>query len=156
MEKGLKKDFNLDFYLKYVLAIGLLFSGVDKFFAFNPFLKFTGEASLLMKSLDQAGFTLPFVGSIEILAGILLIRKNTTPQGLIMLLPFSISIMLFHLFLAPSQIWPALFVFVLNIVLIYRDRIIYSPIFKSITIGEDEVKRSISKVTWVRKPKDKK
>jgi hypothetical protein len=155
MEESLKKDFNLDFYLKYILAIGLVFMGIDKFIVFNPLFKFTGEAEILYNALDRAGFILPFVGTVEIIVGAFLIRKNTTPLGLIMLLPFSISIMLFHLIMAPSQIFPALFVFVLNIILIYRDRAIFSPIFHSITDGEDEVKQAIANMSWVKKDYDK-
>jgi hypothetical protein len=155
MERSLKNDFNIDFYLKYVLALGLLFMGMNKFVVFMPVFELTGDANILYRALDQAGFILPLIGFVEILAGILLIRKNTTPLGLIILLPLSISIMLFHLFMAPTQILPALFVFALNAILIYRDRAIFSPIIHSITDGEDEVKESISKMSWVTKSYDK-
>ncbi len=155
MEKSLEKDFNFDFYLKYVLAIGLLFIGISKFVPFMPVVELPPEAANLYQALDQAGYILPLVGFIEILAGALLIRKNTTPLGLLILLPFSVNLVLFHLFLAPTQILPALFVFVLNAVLIYRDRAIFSPIIHSITDGEDEVKESISKMSWVTKSLDK-
>jgi hypothetical protein len=131
MDNSLTKIFNLDFYLKYILAFGLVFMGIDKFVAFNPMFE--------------------FIGCVEIFAGSLLIRKNTTPLGLIVLLPFSISTMLFHIFLAPSQIFPALFLFVLNSILIYRDRAIYSPILHSITDGEDEVKESIANIEWIKR-----
>jgi putative oxidoreductase len=151
MDNSLTKIFNLDFYLKYILAFGLVFMGIDKFVAFNPMFEFTGEAEILYKAIDRAGFILPFIGCVEIFAGSLLIRKNTTPLGLIVLLPFSISTMLFHIFLAPSQIFPALFLFVLNSILIYRDRAIYSPILHSITDGEDEVKESIANIEWIKR-----
>lgn len=155
MEQGLSRYFNLDFLLKYVLAIFLLFMGFDKFIRLNLIFNFTGEAAVLYNALDRAGFIIPFVGIIEIIAGSLLIRKNTTPLGLIILLPFSVSVMLFHLFLAPSQILPALIVFVLNSVLIYRDRAIFAPIFHAISDGEDEAKESIRNVKWVQ-PVDEK
>jgi len=157
MEKAIAKDFNLDFYLKYILALGLLFMGAEKFISFTPLFNFTGEAEILYNSLDRAGFILPLIGFIEILVGMLLIRKNTTPLALIILLPFSISVMMFHLFMAPTQILPALFVFTLNAILIYRDRVIFSPIFYSITKGEGQVKKTISKIKWEKKrhPRDR-
>jgi putative oxidoreductase len=151
MENSLKNDFNLNFYIRYALAFGLLFMGIDKFVVLNPLFKFTGEAEILYNALDRSGFILPFIGCVEIIAGSLLIRKNTTPLGLVILLPFSISTVLFHLFLAPSQILPAFFLFTLNAILIYRARAIYSPIFRSIIDGEDEVKESIAKINWIKK-----
>jgi len=154
MEQGLKNYFNLDFCLKYTLALFMLFMGFDKFIAFNLIFEFTGDAAILYEAIERAGFILPFIGIVEILAGILLIRKNTTPLGLVILLPFSVSVMVFHIFLAPAQIFPALLVFILNTVLLYRDRAVLAPIFHSISDGEDEVKESISKMQWVKKPVD--
>ena len=151
MEEGLKKYFNIDFCLKYTLALFMLFMGFDKFIAFNLVFEFTGDAAALYEAIKRAGFILPTIGVFEIFAGILLIRKNTTPLGLIILIPFSLSVMLFHLFLAPAQIFPALLVFILNSVLLYRDRAVFAPIFHSISDGEDEVKESISNMQWVKK-----
>ena len=148
LDHDLERTFTFDLVLKYILAIGLLIVGINKFVNFVPMFNLTGDAAALYQALDEAGFILPFIGSIEILCGGLLIRKNTTPLGLVMLLPFSTSIMLFHIFLAPAQIFPALFVFGLNIVLIYKDRAIFSPVFNAITKGEDEANAVLKSIDW--------
>ena len=44
LEKDIAKDFNLDFYLKYILALGLLFMGAAKFISYSALFNFTASA----------------------------------------------------------------------------------------------------------------
>lgn len=136
----------LELTIKYALAIFLLMVGANKFFAFLPGMNLAPEAMDFMQSLIATGYMMSIVGIIEILCGLMLLGRNTTPLGLIFLAPISVNIILFHLFLDPSTIWMALFVTLANLYLLYRNRDFYSPILFSITNGklltENKLKRS--------------
>ena len=82
-----------------------------------------------MTSLGATGYVLKTVGIIEILIGILLLLKKWVAFALIVLVPISLNILLFHLFLDVSGIGGALLVASLNGVLIYKHWPQYKSLF---------------------------
>ena len=126
----------IEIILKYALGIFIILAGLNKFLPIMPGMSLSAEASMFMESLLATGYLMSFVGAIEIISGIMLIGKNTTPLGLILLAPVSANIILFHLFLDPITIWMGLFVAATNFYLMYKNRDFYAPIFLAITNGK--------------------
>lgn len=83
------------------LGVFFVYKGVDKHFI-SPCKVYTPENGLpqdyinLMNALCSSGFT-KVVGSLEVLAGTLLVFPRTRLLGNIMLLPIITTIFLFHL-----------------------------------------------------------
>ncbi len=117
--------------LTLILGLGLIFIGLSKLihFSFMPSPDFTAEASDFMNSLSNTGYVLKVVGFFEILIGLLLLFNKWVPFALILLVPITVNVLLFHLFLDSPGIILALIVAVLNAVLIYKHWKVYRPLF---------------------------
>jgi len=121
----------LQIILRTLLGLILLIFGLNKFIGFMPAIDFGEDiaAKDFFEALMDTSYMLPLVGIIEILAGLLLIIKKWVPFALVMLVPISVNIVLFHLVLNPANIGPAILVAVLNGYLIYKNWCSYSSLF---------------------------
>ncbi len=110
--------------VRIFLGIVLLFSGANKFFEIVP----NPEAEFL-DSFGEVSYLLTFVGALEIAIAVLLLAKKWVAFSLILLAPISINILLFHLYVHPSTIAPAVVIALFNAILIYKHWPQYRPLF---------------------------
>jgi uncharacterized membrane protein YphA (DoxX/SURF4 family) len=110
------------------LGLMLLVFGLNKFFWFLVDFDFAGypEAKYLFEALrfsgaepSGKGYIMNLVGLTEVAVGLLLLIRKWIPLALIMLVPISINLVAFHLFVNLPNIGPALFVALVNAYLIY-------------------------------------
>jgi len=120
------------------LGLMLLAFGLNKFIWFLQDFDFTGypEAQYLFNALRYSwsensgkGYIMGLVGLTEVVVGLLLIFKKWVPFALVMLVPISINIVLFHAYVNLPNIGPAIFVALVNAYLIYRNWNAYRPMF---------------------------
>ncbi|MDC7994936.1 DoxX family membrane protein [Altibacter sp. HG106] len=130
----------LHLILRLGLGLLLLTFGFNKFFWFLADFDFTGfpEAEHLFKALRYSGqsptgkgYLMDAVGITEIVVGVLLILKKWVPFALVMLVPISINLVLFHLFVNLPNMAPAALVLLVNGYLMYVHRGAYRPLFSS-------------------------
>ena len=105
-----------------------------------PDFDFTGypEAEYLFEALRfsgddpnaNKGYIMFMVGATEAIVGLLLIIKKWVPLALVMLVPISINIVMFHLMVNLVNIGPALLVALLNGYLMFRHWGAYKGMFK--------------------------
>src|SRR5215472_4680127 len=108
---------------RILLALFLLFSGLNGFFQFVPppkdlpedFVKITG-------ALMQAGYMQVVFGTM-VLVGLLLLINRFVPLALALFAPIIVGIITFHVRMSPPTIGPAIFLLVLELYLAwaYRD-----------------------------------
>ncbi|MDC8005164.1 DoxX family membrane protein [Aureisphaera galaxeae] len=125
--------------LRVGLGLMLLLFGFNKFFWFLQDFNFTGfpEAEHLFNALRYSGpeevsgkgYIMHLVGLTEVVVGLLLVLKKWVPFALVMLVPISINIVLFHAFVNLPNIGPAILVAVLNAYLMYKNWDHYRPLF---------------------------
>ena len=115
--------------VRVTLGIMIVVFGSNKFLHFIPLPPPTGAAADFMNSLGATGYIFPIVGILEVGIGILLLLKKWVAFALIVLVPISINILLFHLFLDIPGVSAALLVAVLNGILIYKHWKQYTPLF---------------------------
>lgn len=115
--------------LRFILALGLIVFGLNKFIGFMPMPELPVDAGNFMSSLQATGYVLPIVGALEVLIGLLLIFNKAVPFALLLLAPISVNIVLFHLFLDLPAIGGALVIAIINVVLIYKHWKVYKPLF---------------------------
>jgi len=104
-----------------------------------PDFDFTGypEAEHLFNTLrfsgdDPAagkGYIMGLVGLTEVIVGLLLVIKKWVPFALVMLVPISINVVLFHAFVNLPNIGPALFVAIANAYLMRKHWDSYRSLF---------------------------
>ena len=117
----------------------LLLFGLNKFFWFLQDFDFTGypNAEYLFNALryseaseaNSIGYLMGLVGLTEVVVGLLLVLKKWVPFALVMLVPISINLVLFHVFLNLPNIGPAIVVAAVNGYLIYKHWDAYGPMF---------------------------
>lgn len=116
--------------VRIVLGIMLVLFGANKFFGFIPLPELPEKAASFMTSLGATGYVLKTVGVLEILIGVMLLLKKWVAFALTLLVPISINILLFHIFLDVSGIGGALLITVLNGILIYKHWPQYKSLFQ--------------------------
>lgn len=110
--------------VRIFLGLILLLSGLNKIFKFIP-----TPADSLIESFGKVDYIFPVVAALEIIIAVLLLSKKWVAFALILLVPLSLNILLFHLYLNFEGIIPAILVATLNIILLYKQRRQYVPLF---------------------------
>jgi len=116
--------------LRIILALLLLVFGANKFFGFLQLFDMPVAAANFMESLQATGYVLYIVATLEIVIGLLLLFRTWVPFALLLLAPISVNILLFHLFLDISDIWFAIVIVSINIILIYKYWKSYRQLFQ--------------------------
>ncbi|MFL9845000.1 DoxX family membrane protein [Flavobacterium rhizosphaerae] len=113
------------------IALGtiLIVFGANKIYNFIPLPHPPEQAADFLNSLADTGYILTVVAIFEIIIGLLLILKLWVPFALFLLVPLSLNILLFHLFLDVPAIGTAILVVGLNGILLYKYRQKYKPLF---------------------------
>lgn len=117
--------------LQILLAFLLLFSGLNKFFGFLPMQPMPGSAGEFATALAATGYMMKMVAVVEVLVGTLLLLNKFVALSLIMLVPITVNIVAFHLFLDLQGIWGGAFVALVNVYLLIVYRAAYKGMFKS-------------------------
>lgn len=115
--------------VRILLGIILIAFGVNKLYSFIPLPEPSAEAASFISSLAATGYVLTIIAIFEIFIGILLLFKKWVPFALVLLVPLSLNILLFHIFLDVPSIGTAILVVILNGILLYKHRQKYKPLF---------------------------
>ncbi len=113
--------------------LGLIYFvfGLNFFLQFLPTPPSTGgPAESFTTGLFQSGYFFPFLKGLEIILGGLLIARTFVPLALIVLMPITLNILLFHAFLTDNAIMSIVMV-ALHVYLAWAYRDYYKPLFKS-------------------------
>ena len=89
----------------------------------------TGDAADFMGALGNTGYMFPLIGTIEVIAGLLLIFNKWVPFALILLAPIVVNMLLYHLYFDLAGIGGAAVVSLLTVVLIYFNWNHYKSLF---------------------------
>ena len=123
--------------IKYILCLLMILMGVNHFVPVLPAAPLSTNAAEFLESMAKTEYLIPLIALFEIVCGLLLLNRNTTPLGAILLFPFTLNLFLFNLFMNPSTVWISGLIFLSNLYLIYRNRDFYSPLIFSITNGKN-------------------
>ncbi len=115
--------------VRILLALILIAFGANKLYTFIPLPQPSPEAADFLTSLANTGYVITIIAIFEIVIGILLLFKKWVPFALLLLVPLSLNILLFHLFLDVPSIGTAILVVAMNGILLYKHRKKYTPLF---------------------------
>ena len=116
--------------VRILLGLILIVFGANKIYSFIPLPTPPPQAADFIHSLTETGYVLTVVAIFEIVIGLMLILKLWVPFALLVLVPLSLNILLFHLFLDVPAIGTALLVVALNGIMLYKHRRKYIPLFQ--------------------------
>ncbi|MGK5089562.1 acyltransferase [Bdellovibrionota bacterium FG-2] len=115
------------------ILLGLIFTvfGLNGFLGFLPMPPMPGPAGAFAGALAASGYFFPFMKSIEVITGVMILTGFQLPFALILLAPIAINIFLFHLLLVgPATIAMPVVILALMVFLAYSYRDHYASIFK--------------------------
>lgn len=122
-------------YLSVIIArtvLGLIYFifGLNFFLHFLPTPPQTGgPAESFTTGLFQAGYFFPFLKGVEVIFGAALLIGAFVPLALVILMPISLNILLFHVFLTDNAII-SIVIIALHFYLAWALRDYYKPMFK--------------------------
>lgn len=116
-------------WFRIALGIFLILYALNKFFNFIP----TGYGQMPKDAqdfLDSTLVYLPFLYIFEIIIGLLLIFNKWSAFLYIVLFPLTISFLIFSISNNDlNDMWPALIVAILNVLLLFTEKDKYKPMF---------------------------
>ena len=115
------------------ILLGIIYI-VFGFNYFHPFLHMpmpvmSKEASGFEGGLFGSGYFFPFMKTIEIISGIMLLVNRYTALFVLIIFPITLNIFLFHALLLPSGLTIAVPMLLINLFLGYAYRTYYAGIF---------------------------
>ena len=119
---------------KAKLTVRFLLGGLYIVFGLNGFLHFlptptpTPEGGALLGAFFKAGYMFPFIKITEILGGALLVA-GWTSLGAVILLPITLNILAYHLFLDQSGMVLTIAILAMNLALGWFNREAYKSLF---------------------------
>ncbi len=120
---------------RVLLGLVFLVFGLNDFFHFIPMKPMPGDAGVLATLLYAHGWFL-FHGVLYVIAAALLLVGRYVPVALVILGPFLVNILVFHLTLAPGEIGMGLLCSLLELFLIWA----YWPAFRGIFTDKMDVR----------------
>lgn len=115
---------------RILLGLILLFFGLNGFFQFMPMGGEMPEAAVaFFTGIAAIKYFLPLKFGLYIVIGLALLVKKWVPLALVVLIPISLNIVLYHLFVQPETILPGLVIFLLNVFLGYKYWDSYKQLF---------------------------
>jgi uncharacterized membrane protein YphA (DoxX/SURF4 family) len=116
------------------LLLGLMFTvfGLNGFFHFIPGSdqEIPGLAGQFIGAMVKSHYILAVSGT-ELVSGLLLLVNRYVPLALVLIGPVIFNIILFHVFLAPANVAPAIVTTVLWFLLAYNYRSAFSGILQN-------------------------
>ncbi len=115
--------------ITYVFALIFLVFGLNFFFGFIPMPELDGDALKFMQVVGATGY-MASVKVLELVVALMLIFNIKRPLAWLLILPVTVNIMMYDVFLLGTITPPAGLVFVLNLFMVHRLRAHYSCLFK--------------------------
>ena len=122
---------NISTTISILLGLTLIAFGLNKFFTFMPVVELSAPGLEFMGAFIKVGYGMTIVAIVEIVTGILIAINKYRALALVILFPVMLNALLFHVFLDPENILPAVLVVGMNLFLMYSSREKYSPLFQA-------------------------
>jgi len=120
---------NISTTISILLGLTLIAFGLNKFFTFMPVVELSAPGLEFMGAFVKVGYGMTIVAIVEIVTGILIAINKYRALALVILFPVMLNALLFHVFLDPENILPAVLVVGMNLFLMYASREKYAPLF---------------------------
>jgi hypothetical protein len=116
---------------RVLLGLPMVVFGLNGFFNFipPPPAPLAPGAEAFSLALIATGYMMPLIGATQVISGVLLVMNRFVPLALVLLAPFFVNSVAFHVFLERSGLVPALVFSVLELALAWHYRRAYVPLF---------------------------
>ena len=116
---------------RVILAVILLAFGLMNLFGVAPQTEYPEAAATFLGGLFVSGYVFPLLNLMMVIVGVLLVVNRFVPLALVLFAPFTVNIILFHVYLDMSSIGPGLVVLILHLYLLFANFESYKPLLKA-------------------------
>lgn len=115
---------------RILLGLPLLVFGLNGFLNFipQPDTPLPEKAQMFSAALVASGYMMPLIGGTMLVSGVLLLLNRFVPLALVLLAPFWVNSLAFHLFLERTGLIPAAVFAGLELYLAWCHRSAYRPL----------------------------
>lgn len=115
--------------VRVLMGLMFLFASISFFFKLMPQPEMSGPIKFFNEGLAASGYFMPFLKTVELICGLLLVAGLFIPLTAIIIFPITIHIFLVHLFMAPEGLPVAVFMLLGNLFLAWYYRKSYAALF---------------------------
>ena len=115
--------------VQIIFGLILLLFGANSIFQFLPAMEFNSNGAELLGAFFDARYIFPIIGVIWVVCAVFFIIDQWSAAATLFVLPVTVNIILFHIFLDFTGVWAGLIMLILNSYMIYVHWPVYSPIF---------------------------
>ena len=116
--------------ISILLGIILITFGLNKFLNFMPVVELSAPGLEFMGAFIKVGYGMTIVAIVEIITGILIATNKYRALALVILFPIMLNALLFHMFLDPENLLPAVLAVLMNLFLMYSSKEKYASLFQ--------------------------
>ncbi|MBI2448934.1 DoxX family protein [Candidatus Pacearchaeota archaeon] len=109
--------------------LNILFAA-NGFFQFMPGPQFNEDGMAFLTALFNTGYMFILISLLHLVAGVMFVFNKFSPLAAVLLAPFSLNILLFHLFLDFTGWYVAAVVIILNIYMLWVHKNAYTPMLR--------------------------
>lgn len=121
----------LTLVIRWITTLFLVVTGIMTATSFSmESVEGSEKLKSFMTAMYESGYIITWVGLFKAITGVLLIFNKTRRLAAIMLIPYSVNILLYTIFIGQMFIPMAIFLSTLNTYLIYAYWNYYKPIFE--------------------------
>ena len=124
------KNKNVYMTARIIFGLMLIIFGLNYFLQFMPAPEFNEAAGQFLGALFATGYIFPIMGIIMLLVGIALLVNKFVPFAMVLFAPFTINIILFHIFLEIKGWIFALIFLIFHAYFIYVNFDKYKPMLR--------------------------
>ena len=116
--------------VRFLLGLPMSIFGLNGFLNFipQPETPLPEGAAAFSSALMESGYMMPLIGLTQLGVGLCLICNRFVPLSLVLLAPFLVNSLAFHLFLEPSGLPPTCVFLGLHLYLAWVHRAAYRPL----------------------------
>jgi uncharacterized membrane protein YphA (DoxX/SURF4 family) len=115
--------------IRTIIGLLLLFASITYFFNLIPQPEVTGSFKTFQEGIEASVYLMPLAKTVELVCGLAYVSGKFMKLANILLVPVSLNILFINIFLAPEGTPIALFLFVGNLFMIYKDWDSYKGLF---------------------------
>lgn len=118
---------------RVLLGLPMVIFGLNGFFNFipPPEAPLAPGAAAFSMALVATGFMMPLIGATQLISGLLLVTNRFVPLALVLLAPFFVNSIAFHVMLERTGLVPAVVFLTLELALAWNYRRAYAPLFQA-------------------------
>lgn len=117
--------------LRTLMGLLFLFASITYFLGLITPPPFEGAMKTFNEGLEASMYLMPLAKTVELICGLAFVTGRFVPLAAILIAPVIVNIVLIQAFLDPVQLPTGIFLVIANVLVAWRHREVYAPLFRA-------------------------